>query len=162
MWEQVKIWYVTKRLLQLSCTCLEKRGITQQVATGKQSNMGGKNLLADIPNKVEPMSWRRIKKGSLTCASTVHFSPHLWHILSHKHKNTLSLNAPTDWLSCCEKKDIVIYNSKSGKRTLCADVWSDDKAHKYSQIYFCFPTLSLLSDLTKTILCCSEYFSPIM
>lgn len=80
---------------------------------------------ADIPNKLKAMSWRRrVKKGSLTCANTVHFSPHRWRILSHKHENTLSTNAPTDWLSCCEKKNrvIVIYNSKSGKRTLCADV----------------------------------------
>lgn len=102
-----------------------KSGITQQVATGKGSNL--KEITrADIPNQLQPSWRRRDKKGSLTCANTVHFSPHRWRFLSHKHENTLSSNAPTDWLSRCEKKQkkqvIVIYNSKSGKRTLCADV----------------------------------------
>lgn len=41
VWEQVKIWNATEKLLQIGCTCLDekKKEITQQVATGKQSNL---------------------------------------------------------------------------------------------------------------------------
>lgn len=97
-------------------------------------------------------------KNGLLHVQTLYISHHIAGAFFHTNTKILYPQMPQQIGYHAVKKErvIVIYNSKSGKRTLCADVWSDDKAHKYSPIYFCFPALSSLSDLTKTILCCSE------